>query len=60
MAKTVFGSLDRAVVVGLVNINSPLRLDRPMAEALLAYAAARQPVLLTPGIMMGMTAPDHM
>jgi trimethylamine--corrinoid protein Co-methyltransferase len=57
MVKTVFGSLDRPRVVGLVNINSPLRLDRSMAEALLAYAAEKQPVLLTPGIMMGMTAP---
>jgi trimethylamine--corrinoid protein Co-methyltransferase len=57
MVKTVFGSLDRPLVVGLVNINSPLRLDFPMAEALLAYAAEKQPILLTPGIMMGMTAP---
>ena len=57
MVKTVFGSLEQACVVGLVNINSPLRLDRSMAEALLAYAAEKQPVLLTPGIMMGMTAP---
>jgi trimethylamine--corrinoid protein Co-methyltransferase len=57
MVKTVFGSLDRPRVVGLVNINSPLRLDRSMAEALLAYSHEMQPVLLTPGIMMGMTAP---
>jgi trimethylamine--corrinoid protein Co-methyltransferase len=50
-------SVDRAVVMGLVNINSPLRLDARMAEALLAYARAGQAVLLTPGIMMGVTAP---
>ncbi len=44
-------------MLGLVNINSPLRLDERMAEALLAYAAAGQAVLLTPGILMGVTAP---
>ena len=33
MVKTVFGSLDRPLVVGLVNINSPLRLDSAMAGA---------------------------
>jgi trimethylamine--corrinoid protein Co-methyltransferase len=47
----------RAVVMGLVNINSPLRLDDRMAEALLEYAGAGQAVLLTPGILMGVTAP---
>ena len=57
MVRTVFGDLDRPYVTGLVNINSPLRLDRSMAEALMEYAQAGQPVLLTPGIMMGMTAP---
>jgi trimethylamine--corrinoid protein Co-methyltransferase len=47
----------RAVMMGLVNINSPLRLDERMAEALLEYARAGQAVLLTPGILMGVTAP---
>jgi trimethylamine--corrinoid protein Co-methyltransferase len=47
----------RAVMLGLVNINSPLRLDERMAEALLEYARAGQAVLLTPGILMGVTAP---
>jgi trimethylamine--corrinoid protein Co-methyltransferase len=47
----------KSAVMGLVNINSPLRLDTPMAEALLVYAQAGQPVLLTPGILMGITAP---
>ena len=60
LARIVFGAADfggRAVMLGLVNINSPLRLDERMAEALLAYAAAGQAVLLTPGILMGVTAP---
>jgi len=58
IAEIVYGDLsDRYAVMGLININSPLRLDARMAEALLAYAEAGQPVLLTPGIMMGITAP---
>jgi trimethylamine--corrinoid protein Co-methyltransferase len=65
LARIVFGGPGRAggefggraVMMGLVNINSPLRLDERMAEALLAYARAGQAVLLTPGILMGVTAP---
>ena len=58
LAEAVFGGLKgRHVVMGLININSPLRLDATMAGTLLEYAAAGQPVLLTPGIMMGITAP---
>ncbi|OHD67589.1 MAG: hypothetical protein A2177_12530 [Spirochaetes bacterium RBG_13_68_11] len=68
LARIVFGGSDtpagqggdfggRAVMMALVNINSPLRLDERMAEALLAYARAGQAVLLTPGILMGVTAP---
>lgn len=50
-------SPERPAVMGLVNINSPLRLDGRMAAALIVYARAGQPVLLTPGILMGVTAP---
>jgi trimethylamine--corrinoid protein Co-methyltransferase len=58
LARIVFDDTQRrAVMLGLVNINSPLRLDEKMAGALLEYARAAQPVLLTPGIMMGVTAP---
>lgn len=58
MCKILFGDIsDKPCVVGLININSPLRLDSPMAEALLSYVRAGQPVLLTPGIMMGISAP---
>jgi trimethylamine--corrinoid protein Co-methyltransferase len=62
LARVVYGtgSADfdgRAVMMGLVNVNSPLRLDDRMAEALLEYARAGQAVLLTPGILMGVTAP---
>jgi len=58
LARLVFGDLDaRPVMMGLVNVNSPLRLDDRMAAALLEYARAGQAVLLTPGILMGVTAP---
>jgi trimethylamine--corrinoid protein Co-methyltransferase len=58
MSRILFGDLERKpCVMALININSPLRLDGPMAEALLAYVRAGQPILLTPGIMMGISAP---
>ena len=57
MAELVFGGLGRPVVMGLVNVDSPLRLEGRMAEALVEYSSRGQPVLVTPGIMMGMTAP---
>ncbi len=58
IARLAFTDLEkRPAVVGLININSPLRLDVSMAEALLEYVQAGQPVLLTPGILMGITAP---
>lgn len=58
IARIVFGNIeDKACVVGLININSPMRLDQHMAEALIEYANANQPILLTPGILMGITSP---
>ncbi len=61
MCRILFGDItDKPCVMGLININSPLRLDSPMVDALLAYAQAGQPVLLTPGIMMGISAPVTM
>jgi trimethylamine--corrinoid protein Co-methyltransferase len=48
---------NRPVMMGLININSPLRLDSRMAGALVEYVRAGQAVLLTPGILMGVTAP---
>lgn len=58
MARQAFGgTFPGPSIVGLININSPLRLDGRMAEAMLEYARIGQPILFTPGIMMGMTAP---
>ena len=58
MARIAMGDLsDQPTVLALININSPLRLDARMADALLTYVKAGQPILLTPGILMGVTAP---
>ena len=40
-----------------VNVNSPLRYDERMLEALLAYAEAGQAVIATPFLLMGAMAP---
>ena len=58
VARIALGDIsEKPSVIGLININSPLRLDARMAEAMLEYAKAGQPILLTPGILMGVTAP---
>ncbi len=58
MAKIALGDLaDKPSVIGLININSPLRLDGRMADAMMEYVSAGQPIILTPGIMIGITAP---
>ncbi len=40
-----------------VNVNSPLRYDERMLEALLEYAATGQAVVVTPFLLMGAMAP---
>lgn len=44
-------------LLGLVNINSPLRLDERMAGALRIYLKKGQPIIFTPGATMGVTGP---
>ncbi|MBN2291977.1 MAG: trimethylamine methyltransferase family protein, partial [Pirellulales bacterium] len=57
MMRIVFGDQGGPHLLALINVNSPLRLDARMAESMLAYLLADQAILLTPGIMMGTTAP---
>ncbi|HYS29023.1 MAG TPA: trimethylamine methyltransferase family protein [Candidatus Limnocylindria bacterium] len=61
MTSIVFGGRDKiektAGILGLVNVNSPLRYDDRMLGALLEYAAANQPVLVTPFLMAGAMSP---
>lgn len=41
----------------IINVNSPLRYDTRMLEALLVYAAAGQLVVVTPFLLMGAMSP---
>jgi trimethylamine--corrinoid protein Co-methyltransferase len=45
------------VSISLVNCNSPLRWDDRMLDALFEYVSARQPVVITPFILMGAMSP---
>jgi trimethylamine--corrinoid protein Co-methyltransferase len=59
MARIVFGGdlADRYVCLGLINSLTPLRYSGEMLEALVAYAEARQPVIIAALAMAGSTAP---
>jgi trimethylamine---corrinoid protein Co-methyltransferase len=61
MGEILFGgreAIERTPVsISLVNCNSPLRWDDRMLDALFEYAAAGQPVVLTPFILMGAMSP---
>ncbi len=61
MMAIVFGGreaiLDKPVLIGIINSNSPLRYDSNMAEGLIEYAAAGQVNIITPFIMAGATSP---
>src|SRR5262245_10351246 len=49
--------LERPVLVGIINSNSPLRYDSNMAEGLIEYADAGQVNIIAPFIMAGATSP---
>lgn len=61
MAAIVFGGNDAIaqtpVAISLINVNSPRRYDTRMLEAMLEYAKARQPVIITPFILAGAMSP---
>jgi trimethylamine--corrinoid protein Co-methyltransferase len=60
MAKITFGAdylEDHAVILSLINANSPLVWDATMLGAARAYAEANQATLLTPFILAGAMAP---
>ncbi len=44
-------------IMSIVNVNSPLRYDTRMLEALLAYTKAGQAVVVTPFLLMGAMSP---
>jgi trimethylamine---corrinoid protein Co-methyltransferase len=51
------GLVDRPVLLGIINTNSPLQLDVPMAEGLIAMAAHGQVNTITPFTLAGAMAP---
>ncbi|NMM43344.1 trimethylamine methyltransferase family protein [Rhodospirillaceae bacterium KN72] len=57
LGTTPDGLKDRPVLVGVINTNSPLQLDIPMAEGLIAMAEHGQPVAITPFTLAGAMAP---
>ena len=61
MTSILFGSREAIeetpATISLINCNSPLRWDDRMLESLFEYAAAGQPVVLTPFILMGAMSP---
>ena len=60
MARILFGAdvpRDHAVILSLVNANSPLVWDATMLGAARAYAEANQATLVTPFILAGAMAP---
>ncbi len=49
--------LDKVVFTGIINMNSPLQLDIPMAEGLIALAEHNQAVVITPFTLAGAMSP---
>jgi len=57
MAKIIFNTLNRPVVMGLINSLAPLQFAHEMTDALMIYAENGQPVIIHSGAMMGSTSP---
>jgi trimethylamine--corrinoid protein Co-methyltransferase len=59
MARILFGKSldDKPVTIGLINSLSPLGYSTESLEALVAYATARQPVVIAALMMAGSTGP---
>ena len=47
----------RPYTSGVINTNSPLQLDIPMADGIINFAAAGQPTIITPFTLAGAMAP---
>jgi len=57
LGTTPEGLTGRPVLLGIINTNSPLQLDVPMAEGLIAMAAHGQVNVITPFTLAGAMAP---
>jgi len=57
LGTTPEGLTGRPVLLGIINTNSPLQLDVPMAEGLIAMATHGQVTVITPFTLAGAMAP---
>ncbi len=61
MTEILFGGrevIERTpAVISIINVNSPLRYDDRMLSAMVEYARAGQPVIITPFLLMGAMSP---
>ncbi len=57
MGTTPDGLRDRPMLLGIINTNSPLQLDIPMAEGLITMAEFGQVVVITPFTLAGAMSP---
>jgi trimethylamine---corrinoid protein Co-methyltransferase len=57
MGTTPEGLRDRPCLLGIINTNSPLQLDIPMAEGLIALASHGQVLVITPFTLAGAMSP---
>ena len=57
MGTTPEGLRDRPMLLGIINTNSPLQLDVPMAEGLIALASHGQVLAITPFTLAGAMSP---
>jgi len=57
LGTTAQGLAGRPLLLGIINTNSPLQLDVPMAEGLIAMAAHGQVNVITPFTLAGAMAP---
>ncbi|MCP4980384.1 MAG: trimethylamine methyltransferase family protein [Gammaproteobacteria bacterium] len=59
-AETIEGMINSPTLVGIINTNTPLQLDIPMAEGLITMAEYGQAVAITPFTLAGAMAPITM
>lgn len=57
IAKMVWPDLDFPVMISLISSLSPFQFSREMAESLLVFAQAGQPIIIMGGGMLGATSP---
>jgi len=60
LAQMIWGRLDKPVMLSLINSLSPLQYASESVDALMVYAAARQPLIIHSACMLGSTGPITM